>query len=177
MWDSLKNTLVKGGASLIGNAIGGPIGGMAVNWIVGELGGNVDPKDPVAIEKAINANPEIMFKIKELETKHKEKLEEMEQAAFEAEIKDKDSARSREIELAKIMGGRDYFMPALAILITLGFFGILVAMLILDISKINASALTILNIMIGVLGTNFNNVVGYFFGSSKGSADKTKLGK
>lgn len=173
-WKDLKGIVTKA-APLIGNAIGGPAGGMVAGWIASELGEDVDPSDPVALANAINGDPNSLFKLKELEARNKEELQKIGLELFRSEVADKDSAREREKAYIAATGGRDYFLIVMAVMVTFGFFGILIGLLFLDIGKMSAAALSILNIMIGVLGTNFNNIIGYFFGSSKGSNDKNKF--
>jgi len=67
---------------------------------------------------------------------------------------------------------RNIYMYVLAAIIIIGFF-ILLYMLLG--SEIPAGNTEILNIVIGALITCFTSVVAYFFGSSKGSADKTDI--
>ena len=64
---------------------------------------------------------------------------------------------------------KEYFMYALGALITIGFFVIL-AIMVLD-GNYGGD----LSIVLGALIAAFSMVVSYFFGSSKGSADKDKL--
>ena len=64
-------------------------------------------------------------------------------------------------------------VPALlAVLITVGFFGILVGMLL---GVLSASDNQALMIMLGALGAAWGAVVNYFFGSSADSGRKTEL--
>lgn len=60
-------------------------------------------------------------------------------------------------------------LPVLATFVTIGFFGILVYMLKFTIPDQNKS---VLDIMLGSLGTAWLSIVGYYFGSSAGSKDK-----
>ena len=70
------------------------------------------------------------------------------------------------------MKTKDLLMYVLGGLITLGFFALL-ALLIFNPAPIENKDL--LNITIGSLLTAFATVVSYFYGSSKGSADKNEL--
>ena len=67
------------------------------------------------------------------------------------------------------MKTKEIFMYAFAALIAIGFFGILVYMI-----KVGTYE-TSINLIVGALVGSFTLVVGYFFGSSKGSADKNNL--
>ena len=64
---------------------------------------------------------------------------------------------------------KDMIMIGLAILISLGFFGVLFYLIY------NGSYESTINLAIGSLLGAFGTVVGYYFGSSKGSSDKDKL--
>lgn len=57
----------------------------------------------------------------------------------------------------------------LAILVTLGFFGVLLLVLL---HGLPADASNSVLILLGSLGTVFGGVYGYYFGSSMGSANK-----
>ncbi len=53
------------------------------------------------------------------------------------------------------------------------FFFILVGMLFFI--KIPTENIQIVNILIGAIGVSFTTIIAYYFGSSKGSADKNEL--
>lgn len=60
----------------------------------------------------------------------------------------------------------------LAILVTICFFSL---MIILAFHEVPEKSLSILNILMGSLGTSWGSVINYYFGSSSGSAKKTEL--
>jgi len=70
------------------------------------------------------------------------------------------------------MKTRDIFMYVLGGLVVLCFFALLTALIFHLVPEGNVSTL---NIAIGSLLQAFALVIGYFFGSSKGSADKTEM--
>lgn len=70
------------------------------------------------------------------------------------------------------MKTKDLFMYALGSLIVLAFFALLALLVFNGIPEQNES---LLNIAIGSLLAAFATVVGYFYGSSKGSSDKTEI--
>jgi uncharacterized membrane protein len=70
------------------------------------------------------------------------------------------------------MKTKDIFMYVLGALIVLGTF-VLIAMLLIYRTEMT----DVINITIGSLLAAFGLVVGYFYGSSKGSADKTDMMK
>lgn len=67
---------------------------------------------------------------------------------------------------------KDILMYSLAGIIVIGFFALLYILLFRSIAETNKE---ILNIVIGALIGSFTTIIGYFFGSSSGSAEKTKL--
>ena len=64
------------------------------------------------------------------------------------------------------------FQYVLGAVVLIGFFCLLILLLYQGIPEQNTD---ILNIVIGALIGSFTTVVGYFYGSSKGSADKNDL--
>jgi len=67
---------------------------------------------------------------------------------------------------------QEIYMYVLGALIVAGFFILLYLLVYQSVPEINKD---ILNIVVGALIGMSGNVVNYFFGSSKGSADKTQL--
>jgi membrane protein YqaA with SNARE-associated domain len=68
---------------------------------------------------------------------------------------------------------KDIFQYALAAVVVVGFFAVLGALVFWPVPVENKDAL---NIMLGALvGAFSGGVIGYFFGSSKGSSEKTEL--
>ena len=63
------------------------------------------------------------------------------------------------------------YQYALGAIIVIGF----MALFFLNLLRPPDAANTVLSIMLGILGTMTSGVVNYFFGSSKGSADKTSM--
>lgn len=65
--------LLKNAAPALATAVGGPLGGMAINAIAAKLGVEATPS---AVTQALTDNPELALKLKEIDTR-----------AFEAETK------------------------------------------------------------------------------------------
>ncbi len=63
-------------------------------------------------------------------------------------------------------------MPLLTIVVTLGFFSLLIYMLKYEVPKSNER---IMDILLGSLGTAWITMISFYFGSSKGSEDKSKI--
>lgn len=70
------------------------------------------------------------------------------------------------------MKTKDIYMYALGALIVVGFFTVLIVVFRTEMPQSNKD---IGLLIIGALVAKFSDVVGYFFGSSKSSADKTEL--
>jgi hypothetical protein len=83
-------------------------------------------------------------------------------------IQDVASARQREAQMA-VSGKRDYAPAVLAISLTVGFFVLLTLLVFVDVDK---EAMTLLEIMLGCLGTAFIQIISYYFGSSSSSRKK-----
>jgi len=70
------------------------------------------------------------------------------------------------------MRNRTIFQYVLGSLIVIGFFTTLIVFIKIEVPAENKD---ILNLIIGALLASFSTVVGYFFGSSAGSAAKNDL--
>ena len=57
-------------------------------------------------------------------------------------------------------------------LVAVGFFVLIFALIKVEIPQANSD---VLNLVVGALIGSFTTIVSYFFGSSKGSSDKTKM--
>lgn len=67
---------------------------------------------------------------------------------------------------------KDIFQYILGALITVGFFALLIILMYTTIPTANKD---LLNLVVGALIGSFATIVGYFFGSSKGSAEKNEF--
>ena len=161
-WEGIVKTV----APVLGTALGGPFGGMAAKAITGAILGE-ESDDVEAAQMAIaNASPEQLQALKKAEYDFKAAMKELdikEQQLYIDDIKD-----AREMQEKT-----DSFMPALiAVVAFVGFFGILGALIFVEVPD---KSLSPLNIMLGSLGTIVVGVTHFYYGSSKGSKDKTKL--
>jgi len=156
---------ISGVAPMLGTALKGVFGGLAVSFVTEALGLNEDSKDE-QIESAIKRDPEAWVKLKEAEFKFKARMKKLDITEEQLIFKDKDSARKREIAL------NDKTPLILAIFITFGFFGLVSLIIFYPIPEATKD---ILQIMIGTLGTAWIGVCTYYFGSSYGSAQKNHI--
>ena len=169
---------VKKGAPLLGSVLGGPAGG-AIGTLVSAAFGSDD--DPEKLLPILKSDSEAVRKLKELEFKHYERLEELSIEAARVQLEeskaylaDTQSARSREATIVQATGKKDVNLYILAWVVVGGFF-ILTGMLMLIPELAGRTNNAMVNILFGGLVSGFATVLGYFFGSSKGSTDKTQL--
>ncbi len=87
-------------------------------------------------------------------------------------LQDRESARQREMEVVKATGKKDINLYVLAWTIVGGFFTLCLTLLFKAIPEGQSD---IVYVLFGGLVSGFSTVLGYFFGSSKGSAEKTAL--
>lgn len=172
-WKDVGNLVAKM-APALGTALGGPAGGAVGGLIANLLGTDSDAE---AVAKAIQADPNIAVKLKEIELEaqrlHYEAIEKERQAQIEelkAYIGDVQSARQRQTEHEKATGKTDINFYVLAWVIVVGFFGLIGVLMFVEIPPKQSEVMFML---FGTLSAGFGAVIQYFFGSSKGSADKT----
>jgi len=116
---------------------------------------------------------ELTQQLATLQEQHIEKLQTLAEQQYEAQLKDAQSARDREVQIAtsdKAPMLNKIASPIIAAAVTAGFFGLLFYMLRFNVPPANKD---VLNIMLGSLGTAWITIVSYYFGSSSGSAEKT----
>ena len=153
-------------APILGAAIGGPFGGIAAKAITSALG--VEETDDVkaAARAVTQADPSQLLKLKQADHDFRLQMKELDLKEAQLHAQDRASARSREVETADNMTG------ILAIVISVGFFGVLG---VIAFAEIAAAAMSALQIMLGALGTAWASVVAYYFGSSQGSSAKNAV--
>lgn len=166
-WDAVKSVVGKS-APLIGTLLGGPAGGAVATMVAGALGVEDTPD---AISSALSSDPSAMLKIKELEFTHKVDLERLALEDTRARLADTQNARHIEIERLKA-GQSNRFQYILAALVVIAFFAVIG---MLFFKAIPEGAQNVAYMLLGTLAAEFGSVMRYFFGSSKGSADKTAM--
>lgn len=154
-------------APLIGTALGGPLGGAAAAFIADKLG--IEEKTVEAVSNVLNsgkmsADQIAALKLAEIDfqkflEQNKIDLERIDQA-------DRASARSMQMSTQSVIPG------SLAVLITCGFFGILIGMML---GKLNVSDQQALLILLGALASSWGAIVNFYYGSSHGSQIKSEL--
>lgn len=151
-------------APTIASALGGPLAGLAVSAISKAVG--VDEKDvsDLIANNKLTAEQVAQVKLAEIELKRQEN--ELGLNFESLAVDDRKSAREMQATTRSIVP------PALAAIVTIGFFGILGGMLF---GKVSTADNTVLTMMLGSLGTAWTGIIAYYFGSSAGSQAKTDL--
>jgi energy-converting hydrogenase Eha subunit A len=150
--------MVAGAAPAVATALGGPMAGKAVSMIAGMLGveDNVE-----SVTKAIQADPNLAYKLRELDLKE-----------LEVHAKDRDSARQRETAIATSEHA-PYINKVITPFLALGITGLSFILFgILIFVEVKPEAKDILIYILGVLSALVTQVASYYFGSSAGSKDK-----
>ena len=122
-----------------------------------------------AIEKigeALQDSPELS----EEEKAEAAELVRIELKEFELANQDRDSARKREVELAKT-GSNDFLMYATGLTALSSFILMICAVIFIEKVQDNPLAVHLLGMIEGIAGSIFF----YYFGSSKGSKDKNEI--
>lgn len=154
-------------APTIATVLGGPLAGMAVQAIGSAMGMSDATGERITdMLKSGQMTGEQVAALQKAELELKVKLAELKIKPEQIAAEDRASARAMQATVRSRIPG------SLAVLITLGFFGILVGLMTDELSTTNQEPLLI---MLGALGAAWGAVVNFYFGSSAGSAAKNDL--
>ena len=154
-------------APTIGTVLGGPLGGLAGAALASVLGVE---NTPDALETAVqNATPEQLLNIRAADNTFKlqmaelgfKSLSDLEKIAAD----DRANARQREIVTS------DWMPKALGLFVVIGFFSVMALMIFQELPPTGRDSLLVL---VGALGAAFGSIIQYYYGSSSGSAAKSK---
>ena len=162
--------LLLGLAPTVASWLMGDKTGAAVTKITGIAQDLLGTSDAAGIEKAIAADPNLALQFKMAVMQAEADARRQEFDTLQAQLADVQSARNQTVKLAEAGSVIAWGAPIISILITVGFFAMLYVVIRQEIPE---SSQTLANIMLGSLGTSFTAVVGYWVGSSAGSAQKT----
>jgi len=153
-------------APTIATALGGPLAGLATKTLSNVLFGH-EEGDAETIGAALqNATPDQLANVKKIDADFKVRMKELDIDLERIAAGDRDSARKMQTAT------QDWVPRMLALLITVGFFGILVWMLMKGMPQTGTEALLM---MLGALGTAWTGVINFYYGSSAGSKEKNSL--
>lgn len=161
--------IIKTVAPWIGTALGGPLGGMAVGAIADALGLSDQTVD--AVKTAISgATPEQMLALKKADQDFAVQM----QALGFKQITDLESLAVADRKDARTMQvAKPSPVPALlSLLVTAGYFGILVGMMAGGLNIHDSEAMLL---MLGSLTTAWGAVMAFWFGTTRDSSRKTEI--
>jgi len=153
-------------APTIATALGGPLAGVAVKALSAVLLGHENGSEDDVKAAMASASPDQLAALKKIDADFKVSMKELDIDLERIAAGDRDSARKMQTET------KDWVPKLLAIVITLGFFGILVWMLVQGMPQTGTEALLM---MLGALGTAWTGVVNFYYGSSAGSKAKNDM--
>lgn len=162
-WKEIGNTAVKVGAPLLGGALFGPAGAAVGSIIAGKFG--VSPEStPEQVMAAINGDPDAALKLRQIETTHVERLQELENERLRIETADVQSARNIH---------QHHWMPSAITMVMCAMFGMIVGALF--IWAIPGENKDIVVYMAGQVSGILTSCVTYWVGSTRASANKDSL--
>jgi hypothetical protein len=153
---------LKSVAPTIASALGGPLAGLAVEAVSKAIG--IDPKDVQSTIDSGKLTSEQIGQIKLAEIEMAARAQELGLDFEKLSVQDRSSARDMQ------SATRSMIPSVLAMLVTVGFFGILVGLMTEQFKTSDA-----LMMMLGSLGTAWTGIIAFYFGSSAGSQAKDQL--
>lgn len=156
-------------APWIATALGGPLGRLAVDAVSSAL--NLSDKTEEGVLLALNtATPEQLIAVKKADQDFAIKLQEL---GFKNIVELEKMAASDRKDARRLQEVMHSNIPALlSILVTLGYFSILIGMMIGAFKLSDSQAMTL---MLGSLGTGWGMVMAFWFGTTANSNFKTDL--
>lgn len=159
-WKQVGNTAIAVGAPLLGGALFGPAGAAVGSIIAGKFGVSPDAT-PDQVLTAINGDPDAALKLREIETTHVERLQELENERLRIETADVQSARNVH---------QHHWMPSAITMVMCAMFGAIVGALF--IWAIPGENKDIVVYMAGQVSGILTSCVTYWVGSTRASANK-----
>ena len=153
---------LKSVAPTIASALGGPLAGLAVEAVSKAIG--IDPKDVQSTIDSGKLTSEQIGQIKLAEIEMAARAQELGLDFEKLSVQDRSSARDMQ------SATKSMIPSVLAMLVTMGFFGILVGLMTEQFKTSDA-----LMMMLGSLGTAWTGIIAFYFGSSAGSQAKDQL--
>jgi membrane-bound ClpP family serine protease len=149
-------------APTIASALGGPLAGLAVEAVSKAIG--IDPKEVTKTIADGKLSGDQIALIKQAEVQMAARAQELGLDFAKLAVDDRKSARDMQSK-------NNSFIPGvMAILVTIGFFGILIGLMTGTFKTSEA-----LMLMLGSLGTAWTGIIAFYFGSSAGSQAKDQL--
>ena len=159
-WKGVGNAVIKAGAPLLGGALFGPAGAAVGSIIAGKFGVSPD-STPDQVLTAIKGDPDAALKLRQIETDHVERLQELENERLRIETADVQNARSAH---------QHHWMPSAITMVMCAMFGAIVGALF--IWAIPGENKDIVVYMAGQVSGILTSCVTYWVGSTRASANK-----
>lgn len=169
-------SIVKVVAPTIATGLGGPLAGLATKALSEALLGTSDGTEDQVAQAVLGANPEQLLAIKNADQEFAKEMKRLDIDLDKEYIRDTSDARHVFAE------NKGVFWLGIAVLITFaavmfgvlwGSFEILTGGITIKDIAIVATVSGLVGTVVGYVAANAQQVVSYFFGSSRGSADKT----
>jgi hypothetical protein len=165
----LGKEIIRRGAPILGGVLAGPAG-ISVGSLIGNLFGDTT-NEPDKILERIQADPEANLKLIQFQAANETELQQLALQGIVEDNKDRDSARNREIEIAKT-NKIDNTPRNLAYILVLAF---VISIFVMPYMPIDGQEKEIMMLLIGMLASKVNSIYDYFFGSSSGSKLKDDI--
>jgi len=153
-------------APTIATALGGPVAGMAVKALSGALFGHENGTEEDIQVALANPTGEQLATLKKIDADFKVQMKSLDIDLERIAAGDRASARDMQKET------KDWIPRALAIGVTVGFFSIMIYMLIYGLPTSGNEAILLL---LGALQTAWGGIIAFYFGSSSGSQKKDTM--
>ena len=162
-WKEIGRTAISVGAPLLGGALFGPAGAAVGSIIAAQFGVSPDAT-PDQVLTAIKGDPDAALKLRQIETTHVERLQELENDRLRIETADVQSARNVH---------QHHWMPSVITMLMCAMFGCIVGALF--IWAIPGENKDIVVYMAGQVSGLLASCVVYWVGSTRASANKDSL--
>ena len=153
-------------APTIATALGGPVAGMAVKAISGALFGHDSATEEEIRTVLANPTGDQLAALKKIDADFKVQMKSLDIDLERIAAGDRASARDMQKET------KDWIPRALAVTVTIGFFGILLYMLVYGLPTTGNEALLLL---LGALQTAWMGIIAFYFGASSTDTVKDKM--
>ena len=168
-WKSIITSV----APILSSALGGPLASLAykaiARYLLPEQADNMSVKE---IRKFLSGDmildPRSLEKLKEAEREFATQMRRLDIDVLKVELEDRQSARKRQSETG------DKWPNGLAVVILFGFFGVVAFILMNGLGHLDSATAAFCGTLVGYVSAKADQVISYFFGSSRGSKEKTK---
>lgn len=151
-------------APTIATALAGPLAGTAVKALSIALLGNESGTEQDVAAAIQSATPEQLANLKKIDADFQTKMAALDIDLEKISADDRKSARDMQVMT------HDWVPRLIAILVTVGFFSILVYMMMFGMPKTGTEALLL---MLGSLGTAWTGIINFYYGSTSTSKQRT----